>query len=650
MPTDFFELQERARRRTGRLVILFVVAVVAIIVSVYIVVAGVLLFLGPKGLLGDASPMRLMVDPRLVGIISGATLSIVFCGSVYRIATLRAGGRAVAESMRGRLVTPDTARPDDRKLLNVVEEMAIASGMPSPPVYVMDHEPGINAFAAGFSPGDAAIGVTRGCVEQLDRDELQGVIAHEFSHIANGDMRLNIRLVGMLHGILVIGMLGYMIMRIGGVGRRAREAGLAILALGAGLAAIGFVGTFFGNMIKASVSRQREYLADASAIQFTRHPGGLAGALKRIGGFTARSIMLSGRAPQYSHMFFARGVGAGMHSIFATHPPLERRILRLDPGWDGRFVTGRPDLPARATRAATDDQAQPHRPGRMMTAVVVGAGAIATPPAIDTIGHPGPAHLERARELLESLPGSLVDAARDAYGARAVVYAILVNRDAETRGQQLARLAAQAEPGISALVSDLLPVTDALATEQRLPLIEKVIAPLRQLSRRQYETFRALVAALIEADDRLELLEWTLQRIVISHLDVHHGLARSPRVRSYGLDRLRTECETILSILAYVGHDSAEAAERAFRRAASRLSLSGMTRRPMDACALETLDAAIATLATVAPRVKKLVVAACAACVAADQEVTAREAEILRAICDGLGASMPPLLPGQRLA
>ena len=253
--------------------------------------------------------LPLVTDPQLLVISVVGTLVIVGGGSLNKMVQLRGGGQTVAEELGGRLLTAGTADPVERRLLNVVEEMAIASGTPTPPVYLMDREDGINAFAAGFSPTDAVIGVTKGTATQLDRDELQGVIAHEFSHILNGDMRLNIRLMGLLHGILIIGMLGYFLLRLSfytGGGRRSRSGkeAIPIMAIGAGLAVIGFAGTFFGNLIKAAVSRQREFLADASAVQFTRQPDGLAGALKKIGGFSAGSSIENPNAPEASHMFF----------------------------------------------------------------------------------------------------------------------------------------------------------------------------------------------------------------------------------------------------------------------------------------------------------------------------------------------------------
>ena len=257
--------------------------------------------------------------------------------------------------MGGRLLHPQTTDLNERKILNVVEEMAIAAGTPVPPVYLLENEEGINAFAAGHAPNDAIIGVTRGCVQTLSRDELQGVIGHEFSHILNGDMRLNLRLMGVLFGILLIGLTGYILLRsTSGYGYRVRvnsrdddRGRRNILPLiGLALYVIGYVGVFFANLIKAAVSRQREFLADASAVQFTRNPEGIAGALKKIGRL-AGSAMHEPRAAEASHMFFGNIGGVGqLFGLLATHPPLVERIRRLDPSFDGDFSKVRLDAPA----------------------------------------------------------------------------------------------------------------------------------------------------------------------------------------------------------------------------------------------------------------------------------------------------------------
>lgn len=326
---DFFAHQEQARRLTFRLVILFGLAVIGIILTCYFLAAFALAYAhyGPQWEKGD------LWDPILFMWVTFGISAIVGLCSGFKILQLRGGGKVIAEELGGRLLSPSSVDPVERKILNIVEEMAIASGVPTPAVYMMDREPGINAFAAGYTIQNAVIAVTRGCVEQLSRDELQGVIAHEFSHILNGDMRINIHLMGVLFGILIIGMMGYYAFRMTPY-RTSKEdrTGIFIIIIGLGLVVIGSIGTFFGNLIKAAVSRQREFLADASAVQFTRNPEGIAGALKKIAGYKNGSAILNPNAPEASHMFFAKGVFEG---LFATHPPIDERIRRLDKSWEG---------------------------------------------------------------------------------------------------------------------------------------------------------------------------------------------------------------------------------------------------------------------------------------------------------------------------
>jgi Zn-dependent protease with chaperone function len=338
---DFFEHQEVARRATGRLILYFLLAVAAIVVAVYFVVLLALVFIAPdSGQPGESNPyMETPWHPELFAVVAAATVGVILLGSLYKTSQLASGGEGVALMMGGRLIDRQTSDLAERRLLNVVDEMALASGTPVPPVYVMDKEQGINAFAAGRNPGDAVITVTRGCLDYLTRDELQGVMAHEFSHVLNGDMRLNLRLVGILHGILIIAILGWYVlrsMRFSGRSSRSGKGGggaiVMILVIGLGLLVIGSVGLFFGKLIKSAVSRQREYLADASAVQFTRLPEGIAGALKKIGGRPETSRISDAHGEEISHMFFCSAAGSRRGQLFATHPPLDARVRRAG-GW-----------------------------------------------------------------------------------------------------------------------------------------------------------------------------------------------------------------------------------------------------------------------------------------------------------------------------
>jgi Zn-dependent protease with chaperone function len=643
MATDFFERQDVARRNTTRLVILFALAVLTLIVSIDLLLAAVMGYLGRDPDSG-AIDWALAADPRVVSLAVFGTLLVAGGGSLFKIAQLRGGGQVVAEQLGGRLLNPDSAVPSEQQLLNVVQEMAIASGAPTPPVYLMDNEAGINAFAAGFTPSDAVIGVTRGAAEAFTRDELQGVIAHEFSHILNGDMRLNIRLIGLLHGILIIGMLGYFVLRMAafsGAGRsRSREnsSPLPMLAFGAGLMAVGFFGTLFGNLIKAAVSRQREFLADASAVQFTRNPGGIAGALKRIGGATAGSGIESPNAPEASHMFFGRAT-KGFSGLFSTHPPLAERIRRIDPSWGGALADGQAAASAQPAGASAFAGG-----GAAVTAQSAGAHSVGSP-SVDQVGQPaGEAHIQYAARLVKSLPAELVSAAHETYGARAVVYALLLDHEAEPRARQLAHLKGAADPGVYEETLRLMPLVDQLDTRARLPLLDMSLPALRGLVQGQYDLFKGNVAALVEADNTIDLFEWSLHRILLHDLDVHFVKRRPPRVRHRSVAAIRPHAELLLSMLAYAGHRDLESAQHGFEQAQRMLGLANARFHAADAVQFEALDRALAAVEESAPAVKRQVLRAAVACIAADRTVTATEAELLRAMSASVGSPMPPLL------
>ena len=638
MATDFFDRQDAAKRNTTRLVVLFVLAVLAIMVSIHVLLAFAFGYLGADERTGV--DLSLLTDPSIAMLAIVGTLLVVGGGSLFKVAQLRGGGRVVAEQLGGRLLNPDTTEPSERKLLNVVEEMAIAAGTTAPPVYLLEQEKGINAFAAGFTPDGAVIGVTRGAAERLSRDELQGVIAHEFSHILNGDMRMNIRLIGLLHGILIIGILGYFVLRMtafsGHRGRRSRDQGnaaLPLLAVGAGLMVVGFLGTFFGNLIKAAVSRQREFLADASAVQFTRQPAGIAGALKKIGGVPEGSTIEDPNAPEASHMFFGRGT-SGFSALFSTHPPLAERIRRIDPSWDGTFPEVAPVAP----------------PGQAMPAAASGFAAggagetFAAMHALDHLGQPTDAHIRHAGRLLAGLPERIRAAAHEPYGARALVYALLLDRDADLRRTQLQHLERAADPGVFEETLRLVPVVAGLDAKARLPVVEIALPALRSLTADQYRIFKQNVAVVVQADDAIDLFEWSLQRILVRDLDARQEGARAPHVRHHSLPPLQPQCEVLLSRLAHAGHRDEANAGAAFAAGRQALGMPQAHMRGGREADLAALDAALADLEQAAPQVKRKVLEGAVACIAADRQVTATEAELLRAVSASLGVPMPPLL------
>jgi Zn-dependent protease with chaperone function len=626
MATDFFERQSVARRNTKWLVVMFALAVIGIVGTTFVVTALAI---------GSASGNVPIQVPTGASV---AALALIAGGSAFKIAQLSGGGTVLAERLDGRRVYPNSPDPVDRRLLNVVEEMALASGVPVPPVFVMREEKGINAFAAGFSPSDAVIGVTRGCAEQLTRDQLQGVIAHEFSHILNGDMRLNLRLIGVLNGILVMGLVGReVLMIVGGGGSRSRKNnGVAVLlVIGLAFMLLGFMGLFFGSLIKAAVSRQREFLADASAVQFTRHPAGIAGALKRIGAAALGSKLVNPRAAEASHMYFA----AGLSSMFATHPPLGERIRRIDPRWDGKYPPPLPedavvDVGAEGVAGLVGGVDVYHEP--VSVAAVEGAA--------EQVGSPSEVHREYVQELIAAMPPAIVDAAHDPYGARAVIYASLLDRDADVRAAQLRALERAADPNVFELTLQLTPAIKQLDARAWLPLVDMTLPALRALSLPQYRVFTQCFISLVQADQRVGLFEWSLHQILLRHLRPQFEPIRSKPTMDYGLQKLGAPCSVLLSALARVSQSDDQQAFDAGARHLPKVPLEFL--RP-EACGLSELNTALVELARAAPKHRQRLVDACAACICADAKVKVGEAELLRAVCDLLDCPMPPLLPGQ---
>ncbi len=681
MAMDFFAHQDKARQKTGYLVWMFFAAVIAIIVLTYVAVSvlvvGAAMYQQSKQAQGG--PVEIAIwNPQLLLIVGGIVIGVVVLGSLYKLGQLRAGGKVIAESLGGRLLNNATGDLTERKVLNVVEEMAIASGVPVPPVYMMDNEKGINAFAAGFSPSDAVIGVTRGCVEELSRDELQGVMAHEFSHILNGDMRLNIRLMGVIHGILLIGLIGMIIIRMAmysGASRRSNDKNnpIPFLILGAVLLVIGYAGVFFANLIKAAVSRQREFLADASAVQFTRNPDGISGALKRIAvasrGFesskSAGSHIDAPSAEEASHMFFGEGVAHWLGSSMATHPPLELRIKRIDPSFDGNLKNIKLKPVKHESSQSQTERSRGNLAG--MAAMGMMAAAAQTPPppvesielepvakdrGINQIGHVSKAHINYANQLMNKMPDPVIRAARESYGARALVYALLIDDDRNIREKQIKQLEQHADDQVYRDTLRLEPMVTVLDEAAPLALIDIAIASLRELSPKQYETFKKNVIALISADEKISLWEWTLQRILMHHLEPAFGNQPTEVKAVHGqLHPVLRQINAVLSTLAYVGTSDPDEVTKAFESARSALGthLRGIELLDVKACSLKAVGEALDELAKLKPGPKRKVVHALANAISSDGQVTVREAELFRAIVDSLDCPVPPLLPGQPL-
>jgi len=614
---DFFASQERAERQTRLMLVMFLVAV-ALTVAALDLLAGVIWLFTSKISAPSLGTAMARVPAAVYWATTMVVLATIIGGTLHRMASLAGGGAAVAELVGARRVKSPGATLAEQQLVNVVEEMAIAAGIRVPLVYVMDNQRGINAFAAGYSPDQAAVTVTQGALEQLSRDELQGVVAHEFSHILNGDMRLNIRLVGVVAGLVFIGSAGSFMMQMGsgydGDQDRFRSRGdIRLAVVGFFIWLIGSIGVLFGSLIKAAVSRQREFLADAAAVQFTRNPEGIGGALAKIG--QAGSNVMQIHADELSHMYF----GAAHESFFATHPPIEQRIERiLGPGavrlFEHKLKTGRITAPD-----------------------ATGAGGLPVTPAVllASIGHHTERHVDYARQFIDELPAPLRRAVATQAGAKAALCALLLNDD-EARQRQLGMIAAAENQMTADAAEQLAALLAPQSDRARIPVLTLAMESLRPLDVVERDALVRLVTDLVNADGRVTLREFVLLTICRSQLETS---LQQPRVKVQTLREASGAAATLLALVARtaaVEGDVAAGIIGALDLAPSPTAPAGFS--------FPAVEAALAELKRVEPAGKRRLVDAAAQLVMADGHLTLAEGELLRAICAALEVPLPPIL------
>jgi Zn-dependent protease with chaperone function len=652
---DFFEHQAHARRMTRRMLVLFLLSVAGVVLALNMLAAGLWVYMAADG--GSTGAIRALngggnavypVPGALILWVTLGTLGLIGVASLWQILQLAQGGHAVAQMFGARWVRRETQEATERRLLNVVDEMAIASGITAPHVYVLDDEAGINAFAAGYSPNQAVIAVTRGALQTLNRDELQGVIAHEFSHVLNGDMRLNIRMIGLLHGILVIGLIGRFLMRAGSEGRGKESGGIAVL--GFALFAIGYVGVLFGNLIKAAVSRQREFLADASAVQFTRNPDGIGSALLSIGRHAQGATVDNAHAEELSHMFFGEALASSWAGLFDTHPPLEERVKRLFGGRVPAHLPLRrstaPEVPAAAApTAAAGAGAAPVAALSAVAGVMGSAGVAADAPALyASIGAPAAGHIEYARRWLDRLPETVNQALSSTEGAQALLYALLLSLDAAQASTLLAELG-RLEP-VAARVSAasvLLEPVSKLDRGARLPLAELAIPQLATLPLAEREALLGRCRRLIEADRKLSLDEFVYFTLLEAQLGPRAG--RLPERTLHDFSHAAASASIWLGLLAHAGHTQPDAARTAYQTGSSTLGLAALPALPERAkLRLDGVRNALHQLHSLNPQHKARLVKAALAVVLHDQQVRPAELDLMRASCAALDVPLPPVL------
>jgi Zn-dependent protease with chaperone function len=609
---NFFEQQELARRHTRVLVLLYVLAVAAVSAAVSAVVAGA--YLMAKAQHAPVPPSLSSVPPSLWWGAALGTLAVILAVTVVQTLRLGGGGETVARMAGGREVTPGTGDPLERRLLNVVEEMAIASGARVPKVYVLPGEAAINAFAAGTEQANAVVAVTRGALESLNRDELQGVIGHEFSHVLHGDMRLNLRMMGVLAGIVFLGALGAFLMR--GAGRTGgRRDGAAVLAVGLGLFVVGYTGLFFARLIKSAVARQREFLADASSVQYTRNPEGLAGALDQVGASERGTLIANRFAEDMSHMYFGDSVRLGLAALFATHPPLEARIRRVLPGFDRASYRTR-----RAPPDAPDDDGERRR--KAAEALLVAAAATSRGQRADDasqawghspqasaglVGQVDAGKVQAARRLLDALPADMRESLRDPAGARKVVLEMVSRR-----------------PGAGRLPPAL-----------RLPVLDMALPALKRMDEAERSSFLASVEGVVRADRRLTLHEFGLLAMLRAQLAPPPRAAGAPA----SLESRRPAASVLLTLIALA---SGNEPRGAFESGAAQLGFQGVELLGREHLTPEAVQSSLDALRALAPAAKQRLVSGLFAAATADGRIRLGEAELLRLVGAVLECPLPP--------
>jgi len=678
---NFYKAQDQARRQTSWLLFLYFLSVVSIVLITNICFAIFVWYSNPSNLtnvhlqpITSLSSLVGWFTSIVVGLgwhkflwVTGLVCGVIGISMGFKWVSLRSGGRVVAESLGGRLLAQNAEDILERRLLNVVEEIALASGVPVPPIYIMDNEQGINAFAAGLSYEDAVIGVTRGTLECLNREQLQGVIAHEFSHILNGDMLLNMKLLAVLHGILMISETGRTIMRHSSrrsYSRSRRDVNGGFFIFGLCLFLIGWLGQFFGDLIKSAVSRQREFLADASAVQFTRNPEGIGGALKIIGGYSAQSNIQHSAAHEVGHLFFSSAYKSFL-SLFATHPPLEDRINRVLPSWNGRFARYKkePEKHGRATihsgetatTRSNETYASFSRNGATLSGESVSGETFESVTEAKALGKKSTSNYDGkpVEFTLESTQSSQVlheqtpdvdmlfeqakVLAHEPLGAVSLVLSALLNDDLEVLNKQLALIEQNQKHWLlptkgSKQLLDLLHEQSKVSGQHRLQLLEMAIPSLKQASLKQYRLLRETMTQMVHADGRVELFEWVVYQLVCQYCDRHFGLSKVQKPKYKTIKQLSSIYEVVLSRVVHYGGSHADDKSKAFHKACNVAGTYTIELLPIELCSQAKFTRAVHALGQAYPLLKPRLIKGLISAAQSDAHVNDHEHQVIRGV------------------
>ncbi|MGI9276723.1 MAG: M48 family metallopeptidase [Endozoicomonas sp.] len=621
---NFFKCQKDARRKTRYLLVMMFPVILALALATNF------LFALHMPLVQEKPWQNFFTIKSFLLFTVGIGMVVLVSGLVKTIRLARGGGSQVAESLGAELVNPSTGDFYEKRLRNVVEEVALASGAPVPEVYVLRHEQGINAFAAGFLLKDAVIGVTRGAMEQLSRDELEGVVAHEFSHIVHGDMRLNMRLMGIVFGITMLTEFGHMLCRDERYPRNRSS------TLGLGLIIIGYSGTFFANIIRSWVNRSREYLADAAAVQYTRNNEAIATALSKIGGSTMGSRLRAASASEVSHMMFGSSIDSFLDGMFATHPPLEKRISKLMPDWDGEFIVPSP--------VGQEKSAQEQKLSPIAVSAGVSLAAASLSGSLRAMGCPNASHHDYARSLIRNLPIRVACAIHDKDEALHIIMALLLDENPGVLKKQAAIIDRHFSQDVTRSTMELqqdLEVSRLLS--DRLAILEMALPALRHCSPEQQKSLQKVLEELAGADGRVSVREWSLMTIVDHQLEDRRqskdnlGSGKYRHLRS-----VRNEVVLLVKTLVTMSGMSKADKQACFRQAMKTLGLvPGKSSQKVN---FKALNQALKKVTLLYPEAKEKLLGTLCDCIQHDGKVVLEEAQALRAIAVTLECPVPPLV------
>ncbi len=631
---SFFKWQSDARNKTRYLLVMMIIPVFCLAIATNFTYAIITADL-------DKKPWQQYFTRETIIIFTAAIGSIVMLAGLIKTYLLAVGGgKAVAKALGGTAVRRSTSDFYERRLLNIVEEIALASGTLVPSVYILQEEQGINAFAAGFKSSDAVIGVTRGAIEQLNRDELEGVIAHEFSHIAHGDMRLNMRLIGITFGITMLADFGYTMLRSGSLSRSSNAIEQALFWGGLCFFVVGYTGALFGNMIRASINRAREYLADASAVQYTRNNEGIANALKKIGGSSYGACLDCSGAPETSHMMFGCPLDSFLAGIFATHPPLEKRIKKLMPCWDGQYIVPKP----------TEVVQQTATPQHSLSEQAVPIAGIATVSALEAsvqaIGEPSAHHLGYAKALIEKMPAILSQAIHQSNGALCVAMALMLDNQADILKKQCDFIAELFDQKYVARVLELHEQLElAQLLEDRLSVLELTLPTLLEAGQKQQNTLLKVLLKLARADGKLSIDEWVLISILqdtVSKQNKPAGLLRKEKYKK--LESVHSEIVILIKALVGMSGMNSVMKRECFNTTLAKLGLA--IPEKTEQINFQRLSHALKKVSLLYPKPKQKLLHAFCLCIEHDGQVVMKEAQVLRAIALVMECPVPPLVQG----